>query len=121
MDDDKILERGGTQEDINNYANSQGADLKWWDPLVGQLVSKAWQGGLWHSESSLLRDLDTLLLHIETVTIERTKKAVRSLKYPKIQVPTGCPDGNAGCAVYHTKEEEHPDNKIIEKCAEVIK
>jgi hypothetical protein len=37
---------------------------KEWEVLVGQLASKAWKNGLWHSESALLSDLKTLTNHI---------------------------------------------------------
>lgn len=41
MDDDMILERGGTQEDIDEYARKNGADLTEADIIIDEQIRAA--------------------------------------------------------------------------------
>jgi hypothetical protein len=45
--------------------------MKWWEPEFGVLVSQAWAGGLWHSESELTKSLKVFIARIETESYER--------------------------------------------------
>lgn len=45
---------------------------------------------------------------------ERIRAEVEGMKKEPQQVPIPCPEGKIGCAVYHCKTIEPPENKILE-------
>ena len=51
---------------------------------------------------------------------EEMVKEIEALKKPKSTMPIPCPDNMSGCCVYHYKEIEPEENKIIDLILQIL-
>ena len=65
--------------------------------------------------------IHTLRIEDRTSLLAEVEGIIETMKKPKKQIPIPCQDGLLGCAVYHCKEIEPEENKLLDEIIKKIK